>query len=58
MCILHCDLWSPHGTIAESGASYLFSAMYNLAQFVVSVPATHMIHAYELTRILFTKRSF
>ncbi len=52
MFVLHCDLWSPGATAAESGASHLLSAMCDLTQFVVSVPA-HDIHAHELARLLF-----
>ena len=52
MFVLHCDLWSPGSTVAESGASHLLSAMCDLTQFVVSVPV-HDIHAHELARLLF-----
>jgi hypothetical protein len=52
MFVLHCDLWSPGTTIADSGDSHLLSSMCDLTQFVVSVP-TLDIHAHELARLLF-----
>jgi hypothetical protein len=52
MFVLHCDLWSPGATVADSGASHLLSAMCDLTQFVVSVPVTDT-HAHELARLLF-----
>jgi hypothetical protein len=52
MFVLHCNLWSPGSTIADSGATHLLSAMCDLTQFVVSVPV-HDIHAHELARLLF-----
>jgi hypothetical protein len=52
MFVLHCDLWSPDSTIADSGATHLLSAVCDLTQFEVSVPV-HDIHAHELARLLF-----